>query len=161
MRRDGLSEDLPANRGIVLIHGAMHGGWCWDRLRPHLQHQSLAIDLPGRGPTAFFSILDAHTHIPAHSGVTNTRLTVHLPLIVPPKCRFRVGGETREWRAGTAWVFDDTIEHEAWNDSDSERIVFIIDVWNPNLTSAERDHVRTITSGIGEYYGPGTTMRET
>ena len=76
------------------------------------------VDIPGRGPTASFSILDAHTRIPAHTGVTNTRVTVHLPLIVPPGCGFRVGGETRESQVGTGWVFDDTIEHEAWNDSD-------------------------------------------
>ena len=56
------------------------------------------VDIPGRGPTAFFSILDAQTKIPVHTGITNTRLTVHLPLIVPPNCGFRVGGETREWR---------------------------------------------------------------
>ncbi|TLZ48635.1 MAG: hypothetical protein E6K22_15460 [Gammaproteobacteria bacterium] len=70
------------------------------------------------GPNAFFSILDARTRIPPHTGVTNARLTVHLPLIVPPDCGFRVGSETREWMPGKAWVFDDTIEHEAWNESD-------------------------------------------
>jgi len=118
-------------------------------------------DIPGSGPTAMFSVLQPRTRIPPHCGVNNSRLVVHLPLIVPERCGFRVGAQRREWNPGKAFVFDDTIEHEAWNDSDSERIVFIIDVWNPNLTSAERDHVRTITSGIGEYYGPGTTMRET
>ena len=110
------------------------------------------VDIPTRGPTAFFSILDAHTHIPPHSGVTNTRLTVHLPLIVPPGCRFRVGGETREWREGTAWVFDDTIEHEAWNDSDAPRAILIFDVWNPELTALERDLVRETTVALTEYY---------
>src|SRR5262249_25621090 len=54
-------------------------------------------EVPGRAPTAFFSILEPGTHIPPHSGVTNTRLTVHLPLIVPPNCSFRVGSDTREW----------------------------------------------------------------
>jgi aspartate beta-hydroxylase len=110
------------------------------------------VDIPGRGPTAFFSILDAHTHIPPHSGVTNTRLTVHLPLVVPPDCRFRVGGETREWREGSGWVFDDTIEHEAWNDSDSPRAILIFDVWNPELTALERDLVRETTMALTEYY---------
>ena len=109
------------------------------------------VDVPGRGPTAFFSLLEARTTIPAHTGVANTRLTVHLPLIVPPGCRFRVGGETREWRAGTAWVFDDTIEHEAWNDSDAARAVLIFDVWNPQLTSLERDLVRAATVALVEY----------
>jgi aspartate beta-hydroxylase len=112
------------------------------------------VDIPGRGPTAFFSILDAHTKIPPHTGVTNTRLTVHLPVIVPPNCRFRVGGETREWRAGSAWVFDDTIEHEAWNDSDAPRAILIFDVWHPELTALERDLVREMITALGEYYEP-------
>jgi aspartyl/asparaginyl beta-hydroxylase (cupin superfamily) len=107
----------------------------------------------GRGPTAFFSILDAGTRIPAHTGVTNTRLTVHLPLIVPPGCGFRVGSETREWVPGKAWVFDDTIEHEAWNLSDVPRGVLIFDIWNPFLTAAERDLVRAVTETVRTYYG--------
>jgi aspartate beta-hydroxylase len=110
------------------------------------------VDIPGRGPTAFFSILDSRTQIPAHSGVTNIRLTAHLPLIVPPGCRFRVGGEMREWREGTAWVFDDTIEHEAWNDSDAPRAVLIFDVWNPELTAMEIDLVRETMTALSEYY---------
>jgi aspartate beta-hydroxylase len=112
------------------------------------------VDIPGRGPTAFFSMLDAHTHIPAHSGVTNSRLTVHLPLIVPPNCRFRVGGEIREWRLGSAWVFDDTIEHEAWNDSDAARAILICDVWHPELTALERDLVREMMTALAAYYAP-------
>ena len=69
-----------------------------------------ALDLPGRpsiesrAPTAFFSVLDPKTRIPPHSGVTNTRLTVHLPLIVPEGCGFRVGGTTRQWvQKRTPW----------------------------------------------------------
>ena len=109
------------------------------------------VDIPGRGPTAFFSVLDSHTRIPPHTGVTNTRLTVHLPLIVPPGCQFRVGGETRDWREGTAWVFDDSIEHEAWNDSDVPRGILIFDVWNPQLTPLERDLVREATVVFAQY----------
>jgi aspartyl/asparaginyl beta-hydroxylase (cupin superfamily) len=110
-------------------------------------------DVANRGPTAFFSILDAATAIPAHTGVTNTRLTVHLPLIVPPDCGFRVGSETREWIPGKAWVFDDTIEHQAWNRSDLPRAILIFDIWNPFLSPAERDLVRTATEVFGQYYG--------
>ncbi len=94
--------------------------------------------IPGRSPSAFFSILKPHTRIPPHTGVTNTRAIVHLPLIVPPHCGFRVGGETREWRVGEAFAFDDTIEHEAWNDSDEIRAVLIFDVWNPHLSPSEQ-----------------------
>ncbi len=98
--------------------------------------------IPGRAPSAFFSMLKPHTRIPPHTGVTNTRAIVHLPLIVPPGCGFRVGGETRAWEEGTAFAFDDTIEHEAWNDSDALRAVLIFDVWNPHLGERERDLLR-------------------
>jgi aspartyl/asparaginyl beta-hydroxylase (cupin superfamily) len=116
--------------------------------------QTPQVDIPSRGPTAFFSILDAHTHIPPHTGSTNARLTVHVPLILPGACRFRVGGETREWRVGEAWVFDDTIEHEAWNDADAPRAILIFDVWNPQLTALERDLVREAFVVFGEYNRP-------
>ncbi len=95
-------------------------------------------DIPGRAPSAFFSLLKPHSRIPAHTGVTNTRAIIHLPLIVPPGCFFRVGGETRAWQEGQAFAFDDTIEHEAWNDSDHLRVVLIFDVWNPHLSLAEQ-----------------------
>jgi aspartyl/asparaginyl beta-hydroxylase (cupin superfamily) len=95
----------------------------------------------GRSPNVFFSILKAGSHIPAHTGVTNVRSVVHLPLIVPEGCEFRVGGETRGWVRGEAFAFDDTIEHEAWNRSDRNRAVLIIDVWNPYLSEHERDMI--------------------
>lgn len=109
-------------------------------------------ELQGTGPSAVFSILDARTRIPPHVGVNNARLIVHLPLVVPPGCGFRVGAETREWTPGEAFVFDDTIEHEAWNDSDQPRAVLILDIWNPFLSEAEREMVTALTAGIGEYY---------
>jgi aspartate beta-hydroxylase len=97
--------------------------------------------IKGRAPNIFFSILKAGAHIPAHTGVTNVRSVVHLPLIVPGECEFRVGGETRAWVAGEAFAFDDTIEHEAWNRSIRDRAVLIIDAWNPYLSEHERDMV--------------------
>jgi len=110
-------------------------------------------DVPGCSPTAVFSILDAGSQIPPHTGVNNTRLIVHLPLIVPPRCVFRVGAEQREWEPGKALVFDDTIEHEAWNGSDTPRAVLILDIWNPVLSPAERELVRTAIAGVNEFYG--------
>jgi aspartyl/asparaginyl beta-hydroxylase (cupin superfamily) len=94
--------------------------------------------IAGRAPNVFFSILTAGSHIPPHTGVTNVRSVLHLPLIVPDGCEFRVGGETRHWVRGEAFVFDDTIEHEAWNRSDRDRAVLIVDVWNPYLSEEER-----------------------
>ncbi len=109
------------------------------------------LDQPGFGPTAMFSVLAPHTQIPAHTGSANTRLVVHLPLILPGDCRFRVGNDVRDWNMGEAWVFDDTIEHEAWNDSDKTRVVLIFDIWNPYLTSAERELVTAMMSAKADY----------
>jgi aspartate beta-hydroxylase len=110
------------------------------------------VEVARRAPTAYFSILEPGTRIPPHTGVTNTRAIVHLPLIVPEKCGFRVGSRTREWIPGKAWVFDDTIEHEAWNLSDSPRAILIFDIWNPFLTEAERDMVKAATEVVVSYY---------
>lgn len=92
----------------------------------------------GRTPVAMFSCLQPQTRIPPHVGVSNARLLVHLPLIVPPACGFRVGSQTREWRLGEAFVFDDSVEHEAWNLSDELRVVLIFDIWHPDLTPPEQ-----------------------
>jgi aspartyl/asparaginyl beta-hydroxylase (cupin superfamily) len=108
-------------------------------------------EIPGHAPTAFFSVLAPRTRIPPHTGVTNTRFIVHLPLVVPPGCSYRVGAEKRPWREGSAWVFDDTFEHEAVNDGDQLRIVLIFDVWNCFLTNAERDVVAAVTAGVHDF----------
>ena len=109
-------------------------------------------ELPNFSPTAMFSCLEARTTIPPHCGESNTRLIVHLPLIVPAGCWFRVGNETREWRYGKAFVFDDTIEHEARNDSDELRVVLIFDVWNPYMAPAERELVGGLVNAVRDYY---------
>jgi aspartate beta-hydroxylase len=103
-------------------------------------------------PTVFFSSLAPQTKIPPHTGSTNARLVLHLPLIVPAGCALRVGNDTRDFVEGRAWVFDDTIEHEAWNNSDSQRIVLLMDIWNPHLTRVERDLVGTLLSANERYY---------
>jgi len=108
--------------------------------------------LPNFSPTVMFSCLEPHTTIPPHTGETNTRLIVHLPLIIPPNCLFRVGHVSREWHYGEAFVFDDSIEHEARNDSDELRAVLIFDVWNPLLSAVERDFVTALTNGVRDYY---------
>ena len=108
---------------------------------------------PGRTPAAMFSLLKPKTRIPPHTGVSNVRLVTHLPLIVPEDCGFRVGNETREWFPGKAWVFDDTIEHEAWNDSDKLRVVLIFDIWHPHLTPPERAMISAMTEGMTAFSG--------
>ena len=113
--------------------------------------------VPLRSPSALFSVLQPKTRIPPHTGVANFRLVVHLPLIVPPACGFRVGGETRQWRIGEAWVFDDTIEHEAWNDSEQTRIIFICDVWSPRLSPDERAVIGEIIAATDAFNGTQPT----
>lgn len=111
------------------------------------------FDLPGRGPVAFFSLLKPHTKIPPHTGATNIRTIIHLPLIVPEGCLFRVGNVTRPWVEGEAFAFDDTIEHEATNASDALRAVLIIDAWNPYISTLERELLReyvAVLDGSGQ-----------
>lgn len=105
--------------------------------------------IPGASPNAMFSLLAPHTAIPPHVGVNNARLVCHLPLVVPPGCWFRVGGETRLWQEGQAFVFDDTVEHEAMNPTDHLRVVLIVDVWHPDLGPAERDAVAAVIAADG------------
>jgi len=112
-------------------------------------------EIPERGPNAMFSLLAPGAHIPPHNGVANTRLVCHLPLIVPPGCWFRVGDERRDWEVGKAWIFDDTIEHEAMNPSDALRVILIIDTWHPDLSPGERAAVTAVMAasdpaGAGE-----------
>ncbi|MEA3009758.1 MAG: aspartate beta-hydroxylase [Sphingomonadales bacterium] len=150
-----MEPGTPANKWSPLDHkldwGAIHlwkDGRRDERICARVPSTAAAVealplsDLPGRTPTVFFSLLRPGTHLPAHSGVSNVRAIIHLPLIVPPGCAFRVGGETREWEVGRAWAFDDTIEHEAWNRSDQPRAILIFDVWNPYITPVERDLLR-------------------
>ncbi|MBL8519931.1 MAG: aspartyl/asparaginyl beta-hydroxylase domain-containing protein [Betaproteobacteria bacterium] len=107
----------------------------------------------GRTPAAMFSLLKPKTRIPPHTGISNVRLVTHVPLIIPEGCGFRVGNETRGWEPGRAFVFDDTIEHEAWNDSDKLRVVLIFDIWHPMLTEAERHMVAALAEGLNQFSG--------
>ena len=86
--------------------------------------------------------------IAPHTGFHNSRLVCHLPLIVPDGCWFRVGNETRTWAPSKAFVFDDTIEHEARNASSDTRIVLIFNIWRPDLTADERGLVANLMDGI-------------
>ena len=67
---------------------------------------------------------------------------------------FLVGNETKLWEPGHTLVFDDTIEHEAWNESDRLRAVLIFDIWNPLISLEERELVVTLLSAMRDYYGP-------
>ena len=104
-----------------------------------------------RCPNILFSRLKAGATIPPHHGMINTRLIGHLPLVIPSDCGFRVGSETRSWVEGEAFLFDDTLEHEAWNRSDEDRIVLIFEVWKPELTTAEQELVSCMLTAVDSY----------
>jgi aspartyl/asparaginyl beta-hydroxylase (cupin superfamily) len=89
--------------------------------------------------TAGFSRLAPETHIRPHVGWVRTVYRSHLGLIVPDECGMRVGSETRSWREGECLIFDDTIEHEAWNHSTRTRVVLLFDFLRPSSTEAVAD----------------------
>jgi aspartate beta-hydroxylase len=106
---------------------------------------------PGRTPSVLFSLLKPGVRIPPHTGYTNARLICHLPLVVPGNCGLRVGNEVRHWAEAEALIFDDSIEHEAWNDSAQPRVVLLFDIWRPELTPAERTLVAATLAAVGSY----------
>lgn len=109
------------------------------------------VRIRDHAPETLFSVLAPGTHILPHTGVTNTRLVTHLPLIVPADCAIRVGGEEHAWREGRCVTFDDTYEHEAWNRSEQTRVVLILDSWHPDLSEAERAAVTDLVEAIGDF----------
>lgn len=100
--------------------------------------QAELVRVDGNPMEIFFSRLKPGAEIPPHHGLTNTRLTVHLPLIVPDDCAIRVGGQEFHWTEGEILAFDDSFEHEAWNHADSDRVVLIFETHHPALTEPER-----------------------
>lgn len=156
----------PLNQWLELNHSKRWSSYfLWQNGQPVKEHlercpetaKALAAigmaDIGGLCPNAMFSVLAPHTHIPPHHGETNARLVVHLPLIVPEKCTYRVGFEHRRWAVGETLIFDDSIEHEARNDSDELRVVLIFDVWNPLLSPGDRDMVKRLSAAKRQFQG--------
>jgi len=104
-----------------------------------------------RGPTVLVSKLAPGSEIGAHKGFLNTRLTCHLPLIIPEDCGIRVGNEIRNWASGEVLIFNDTIDHEAWNKSANDRYVLIFFIWRPELSEREQSLVKHLLEGIDKY----------
>lgn len=112
----------------------------------------------GRSPMAIFSLLKPGTHIFPHHGLINTRLICHLPLIVPDGCRFRVGNETRPWREGELVIFDDSVEHEAFNEGSSRRVVLLFEIWRPEINAEERAALTALFEAIDDFRGEPLDM---
>ncbi|XP_054446144.1 aspartyl/asparaginyl beta-hydroxylase isoform X2 [Pteronotus mesoamericanus] len=86
-----------------------------------------------------YSIMHPGTHVWPHTGPTNCRLRMHLGLVIPKEgCKIRCANETKTWEEGKVLIFDDSFEHEVWQDATSFRLIFIVDVWHPELTPQQR-----------------------
>jgi aspartyl/asparaginyl beta-hydroxylase (cupin superfamily) len=109
--------------------------------------------IPGRSPSVLFSLMLPGAHILPHNGLINSRLIGHLPLIVPERCTFRVGNDIREWKRGKVWLFDDTIEHEAWNNSNEPRVVLIFEVARQDVRSDEHAAISQIFQALDSESG--------
>ncbi|XP_027630099.1 aspartyl/asparaginyl beta-hydroxylase isoform X3 [Tupaia chinensis] len=86
-----------------------------------------------------YSVMHPGTHVWPHTGPTNCRLRMHLGLVIPKEgCKIRCANETKTWEEGKVLIFDDSFEHEVWQDASSLRLIFIVDVWHPELTPQQR-----------------------
>mmetsp|Transcript_25043 Transcript_25043/g.80926 ORF Transcript_25043/g.80926 Transcript_25043/m.80926 type:complete len:312 (+) Transcript_25043:880-1815(+) len=100
-------------------------------------------ELRPKEETALFSRLTPGTRLRPHCGPSNTHLTCHLGLRIPPGggCRIRVGDESREWKDGRCLVFDDSWEHEVWHDGNDVRVVLLIRFWHPDIRLEHRESI--------------------
>uniref|UniRef100_A0A8B9VL24 Aspartate beta-hydroxylase n=1 Tax=Anas zonorhyncha TaxID=75864 RepID=A0A8B9VL24_9AVES len=86
-----------------------------------------------------YSVMHPGTHVWPHTGPTNCRLRMHLGLVIPKEgCRIRCAQENRTWEEGKVLIFDDSFEHEVWQDAENYRLIFIVDVWHPELSAQQR-----------------------
>ena len=108
-------------------------------------------EIPGRSPNAHWSRLLPGAQIAPHTGMLNTRLICHIPILTAPDCTLRVGNETREWHDGVPLIFDDSIEHEARNAGPQQRVVLLFEVWRPELGADDRAAISRIFQAIGAY----------
>jgi ornithine lipid ester-linked acyl 2-hydroxylase len=128
--QQAITQDDKWKTYILYAYGARANRNC----RECPETASLVERIPGM-KTAFFSILAAGKHIPAHRGPYKGLLRCHLALLVPNEppnaCRIHVNGAETHWEAGKTLIFDDTLTHEVWNDSDGDRVVLFIDFSRP------------------------------
>ena len=154
-------EDYLRGEGVVLAWEAFFFYCCGERFDvnharcPWTSEILKSIDLcriADQAPEICFSVLQSGSHILPHYGVSNVRLVMHLPLLVPPDCALNLidVGE-HHWQEGQLVMFDDTFQHEAWNRSGQTRIVLLMDCWNPHLTPVERVAVKQLIEMISRF----------
>jgi aspartyl/asparaginyl beta-hydroxylase (cupin superfamily) len=140
------------------------GGQSEETRRACPKTSEILDSIPGVGQAGqtYLSILRGGTHIKQHFGPTNTRLRCHIGLVVPEGPRIRIGNEIHQWGEGECLLFDDSFQHEVWNDGDRDRLVLIIDFWHPELTPAERwaiNTARRLRFGLRDFPPGGSSAR--
>ena len=104
----------------------------------------------GQAPEILYSVLRPGSRIMPHYGVSNVRVVMHLPLQVPSDCALNIVDVGEHcWNEGQLMMFDDTYLHEAWNRSNSTRVILLMDCWNPHLTFIERIAMRELIETVG------------
>jgi aspartate beta-hydroxylase len=120
---------------------------------PHTSSLLESIDLchiNGQAPEILYSVLRPGSRIMPHYGVSNVRVVMHLPLQVPSDCALNIVDVGEHcWKEGQLMMFDDTYLHEAWNRSNSTRVILLMDCWNPHLTLIERIAMRELIETVG------------
>ncbi|CAM9254984.1 unnamed protein product [Chrysoparadoxa australica] len=156
MQRDGVADDYNTSDNNE-DHKLHSGNWAWhsyvrkgerqEHFRERCPQTAAVLDEIGimTGTPfsySFFSTLASKSRIAPHSSSCNLRLRSHLPLIVPEgsanECGLRVGVETKKWVEGKCLIFDDCYEHEAWNETESPRVILLLDTWHPEIDEKER-----------------------
>lgn len=157
--------DRPAAANHLRDDPSWGAHYLWEQGAVVVDHAAMApvtmraLQLPpmpviaGRSPMALYSLLRPGTHIKPHNGMLNTRLICHLPLITNADCALRVGNETRTWEQGRLLIFDDSIEHEAWNRGGATRIIVLFEIWRPEISGDERSALTAIFEAISAYGG--------
>lgn len=108
----------------------------------------------------YVSRMRGSTHIEAHRGPTNIRVRCHLGVRIPEgDCGIRVGDDAHRWQEGKCLLFDDYFEHEAWNHTDEDRLVLIVDLWHPALAATEvalleglHNHASAYAQSLSRYW---------
>jgi aspartate beta-hydroxylase len=100
---------------------------------------------------AVFLVLKPGVALPPHHDDSNLDITCQLGLIIPDNCAIRVGGETRTWVEGKTLFFDHSFEHEAWNNSDKQRVVLLLDLYHPELTKIEKLLLWIFAKALAKY----------
>jgi aspartate beta-hydroxylase len=156
--------DVPEERRDKLTRGAWDAYFFFEDGERNERHHAacpqtssalarLPLDhVRDHGPEVCFSIMRPGAQILPHRGVTNTRSVLHLGLVIPDGCALKLT-EVQEiaWQEGRCFAFDDTYEHEAWNRSDTTRVVLLGDIWNPHLREPEREAIAELVGFIGDF----------